>query len=144
MADYKQLKTITIGGETFGLVEGLGVLQTKNTSKLPYTGGWVDTDTITLEKDQTYLVGVLGTFATGDTTGIMRHSVKITTSFGAHQEITLDANQASVQKSTWRVFTPSIDNYTVYASAESSKAISGGVGVQVSLNVVKLLRIPTT
>lgn len=148
MADYKQLKTITIDGETMGLQEGLGETKFVNQgiTNFPTSWSWTDGASVTLEAKKAYVIRYDANFPNASSTGTRVCALCITATNGSsgYTKITSGDNQSVIiQGCVFRRASASSADITYKVQVASNKGVSGNT-VNTSITATEILGIPTT
>ena len=146
MADYPQLKTLTIDNVTMGMKEGLGLTyRAENTRTGAVASGTVyDGVSYRLTEKGSYLIRASVYFPEKSTTGSTLHSMSVLGGSDQYaQLIDVDATNASVYKQLLCVINnASNSELIVKIQFSCSKNIPANAGLKTTLFVSRLVRIP--
>lgn len=145
MADYEQIKTLTIDGQTMGLKEGLGITSSRTNTRQDavWESTYYDGASLRLQPGA-YIVRARVKFPTPPTTGTVRRSLQIYAGDTLLSSVRYhDAYHAGADREAVCVVSTSTA-VTANVRFETSKALPANAGLETSIWATPILRIPTT
>lgn len=145
MADYKQLKTITIDGVTMGMEEGLGI---NNTSSNTRTGAVaVNTEYAGVSmsvEEGAYIVRARVAFPAPSSTGAVRRDVFIYAGDTRLAATSMEYGHPSPAAKEAVCVASVSSATTIQVKFSTSKALPANAGLSTQIWVTQILRVPTT
>lgn len=145
MADYEQIKTLTIDGQTMGLKEGLGItsFSTNKHQGAVSEATYYDGASLSLQPGA-YIVRARVKFPQPPTTGTLRRSLQIYAGDTPLSAVNyFDAYHGTAAKEAVCVVSTSTA-VTAKVRFETSKALPANAGLETLIWATPILRIPTT
>lgn len=148
MADYPQLKTITLDGITMGMKEGLGVPWYYRNERIGAVDSdtWYDGISAPIPEAGTYLAIAIFGFPGSSQTGAVSHRCRLTMPTTTFYKVDHDAIQGDVIKQVVGIqrYATYDANRRVSTGFQTNRPISANRGLYTILYVTKLLDIYPT